>query len=416
MSKIDELIAKLCPNGVEYKKLGQVGEFIRGSGLQKKDITDFDNGFGAIHYGQIYTYYSIHTNKTKSFVASAHSKNLKKAKSGNLVIATTSENDTDVCKAVAWLGKKDIAVSGDACIYRHSLEPKYVAYFFQSEQFQLQKLGNITGTKVRRVSPSCMAKFLIPVPPLEIQREIVKVLDTFTKLEAELKAELEAELEARRRQYHYYRDQLLNFEGRDDVQWMTLGEIGTWYGGGTPSKSRNDFWENGTIPWVSPKDMGHPLVDSTEDYITEDAIKNSSTKLVPANSVAVVVRSSILDKILPIALIPIPVALNQDMKAIIPHSNILPRFVAYTMRARGNDILRVAKKTGGSVASIESNKLFSFRIPVPPLEEQARIVAILDKFDALVNDLSSGLPAEIAARRKQYEHYRDRLLTFKEAQ
>lgn len=71
MSKIDELIAKLCPNGVEYKKLGQVGEFIRGSGLQKKDITDFDNGFGAIHYGQIYTYYSIHTNKTKSFVASA---------------------------------------------------------------------------------------------------------------------------------------------------------------------------------------------------------------------------------------------------------------------------------------------------------------------------------------------------------
>lgn len=86
------------------------------------------------------------------------------------------------------------------------------------------------------------------------------------------------------------------------------------------------------------------------------------------------------------------------------------------MRARGNDILRVAKKTGGSVASIESNKLFSFRIPVPPLEEQARIVAILDKFDALVNDLSSGLPAEIAARRKQYEHYRDRLLTFKEAQ
>ena len=220
MSKIDELIAKLCPNGVEYKKLGQLGEFIRGSGLQKKDITDFDNGFGAIHYGQIYTYYSIHTNKTKSFVASAHSKNLKKAKSGNLVIATTSENDTDVCKAVAWLGKKDIAVSSDACIYRHSLEPKYVAYFFQSEQFQLQKLGNITGTKVRRVSPSCMAKFLIPVPPLEIQREIVKVLDTFTKLEAEL----EAELEARRRQYHYYRDQLLNFEGRDDVQWMTLGK------------------------------------------------------------------------------------------------------------------------------------------------------------------------------------------------
>ena len=267
MSKIDELIAKLCPNGVEYKKLGEVGEFIRGSGLQKKDITDYDNGFGAIHYGQIYTYYSIHTNKTKSFVASAHSKNLKKAKSGNLVIATTSENDTDVCKAVAWLGKKDIAVSSDACIYRHSLEPKYVAYFFQSEQFQLQKLGNITGTKVRRVSPSCMAKFLIPVPPLEIQREIVKVLDTFTKLEAELKAELEA----RRRQYHYYRDQLLNFEGRDDVQWMTLGEMSLDFGRGkSKHRPRNDQkLYGGNIPFIQTGDIrnaSHTITEYTQTY------------------------------------------------------------------------------------------------------------------------------------------------------
>ena len=397
MSKIDELIAKLCPNGVEYKKLGQVGEFIRGSGLQKKDITDFDNGFGAIHYGQIYTYYSIHTNKTKSFVASAHSKNLKKAKSGNLVIATTSENDTDVCKAVAWLGKKDIAVSSDACIYRHSLEPKYVAYFFQSEQFQLQKLGNITGTKVRRVSPSCMAKFLIPVPPLEIQREIVKVLDTFTKLEAELKAELEAELEARRRQYHYYRDQLLNFEGRDDVQWMTLGEVAI----NQDSKRRpvtKSARNKGEIPYYGASG----IVDYVSDYIFD-----GDFLLVSEDGANLIARST-------------PIAFSISGKTWVNnHAHVL-QFNSYTERKLIEIYLNSIDLTpyisGGAQPKLNQANLNKIPIPVPPLEEQTRIVAILDKFDALVNDLSSGLPAEISARRKQYEYYRDRLLTFKEAQ
>ena len=414
MSKVDDLIAKLCPNGVEYKAIGEIGTLVRGNGMPKSDFEE--TGVGCIHYGQIYTYYGIWTAETISFIAKEKADKLAKVDPGDIIITNTSENIDDVCKAVAWLGDCQIVTGGHATVLKHDQDSKYISYYLKTPTFFTEKKRYATGTKVIDVSAKNLGKIKIPVPPLEIQREIVKILDTFTKLEAELEAEVEAEQEARRRQYHYYRDQLLNFEGRDDVQWMTLGEIGTWYGGGTPSKSRNDFWENGTIPWVSPKDMGHPLVDSTEDYITEDAIKNSSTKLVPANSVAVVVRSSILDKILPIAVIPISVALNQDMKAIIPHSNILPRFVAYTMRARGNDILRVAKKTGGSVASIESNKLFSFRIPIPSLEEQTRIVAILDKFDALVNDLSSGLPAEIAARRKQYEYYRDRLLTFKEAQ
>jgi type I restriction enzyme S subunit len=166
-----------------------------------------DIGVGAIHYGQVYTHYGIWATETKSFVSPELAKRLRKAKNGDLVIATTSENDEDVCKAVAWLGKESIAISGDAYIYSHSLEPKYVAYFFQSEQFQSQKIRHITGTKVKRLSGDSMAKLLIPVPPIEVQREIVKVLDTFTKLEAEL----EAELEARRRQYQYYRDALLNF-------------------------------------------------------------------------------------------------------------------------------------------------------------------------------------------------------------
>ncbi len=392
MSKIDELIAKLCPNGVEYKKLGQLGEFIRGSGLQKKDITDFDNGFGAIHYGQIYTYYSIHTNKTKSFVASAHSKNLKKAKSGNLVIATTSENDTDVCKAVAWLGKKDIAVSSDACIYRHSLEPKYVAYFFQSEQFQLQKLGNITGTKVRRVSPSCMAKFLIPVPPLEIQREIVKVLDTFTKLEAEL----EAELEARRRQYHYYRDQLLNFEGRDDVQWMTLGEVTKINTGQKPSNILEVATDFEYINAGTSR-SGYCVASNCE----------GDTVTTPSRGQGGIGYVGYQKK--PFWLGPLCYKLQS-----LDNDILINKYLFYVLQSK-NELLLGLKKEGG-VPAVNKSDIIKLEIPVPPLEEQTRIVTILDKFDALVNDLSCGLPAEIAARRKQYAYYRDRLLTFKEAQ
>lgn len=200
----------------------------------------------------------------------------------------------------------------------------------------------------------------------------------------------------------------------EGVEFEPLISIGNWYGGGTPSKEKLEYWQRGTIPWVSPKDMGRPIVDTTEDYITEAAIKGSATKLVPANSVAIVVRSSILDRILPTALIPVPVALNQDMKAVVPRDGILSGYIAHLLRSRGPEILRVARKTGGSVASIESSKLFSFRIPLPPLEVQREIVKVLDTFTQLEAELEAALQAELGARRRQYQYYRDALLTFGE--
>jgi Restriction endonuclease S subunits len=200
----------------------------------------------------------------------------------------------------------------------------------------------------------------------------------------------------------------------DGIRFEPLAKIGDWYGGGTPSKDKLEYWQDGTIPWVSPKDMGKPIIDATEDYITEAAIKGSATKLVPANSVAVVVRSSILDRILPIALIPIPVALNQDMKAVVPREGILSSYVAYLLRSRGPELLRVARKTGGSVASIESSKLFSFRVPVPPIEIQYEVVKVLDALTKLEAELEEELKAELEARRQQYRYYRDSLLNFAE--
>lgn len=226
MSKLKELIDRLCPNGVEYKPLGELGTFERGNGLQKKDFTE--NGVGCIHYGQIYTYYGTFASETKSFVSEALAKKLRKAQPGDLVIATTSENVDDVCKAVAWIGNDEIAISSDAFIYHHSLNPKYVAYFFQTDNFQSQKKPFISGTKVMRISGDNLAKIIIPVPPIEIQEEIVKILDRF----ADYAAELQAELQARKEQYEYYRNLLLTFnpsacgcgtDGEQEIKVTTWG-------------------------------------------------------------------------------------------------------------------------------------------------------------------------------------------------
>ena len=196
-------------NNIVVMPLGEVGIFTRGSGLQKKDFTQ--TGVGCIHYGQIYTHYGTYANRTKTFVSQEFAKKARKAKHGDLIIATTSENDEDVCKAVAWLGDEDIAISSDACFYTHSLEPKYVAYYFQTEQFQKQKRGFITGTKVRRVNTSDLAKIKIPVPPIEEQRRIVSILDKFDMLTTSISEGLPKEIELRTRQYEYYRNQLLSF-------------------------------------------------------------------------------------------------------------------------------------------------------------------------------------------------------------
>ena len=205
-----DLLRQHCPDGVKYVELGKIGDFVRGSGLQKKDFAE--TGVGCIHYGQIYTYYGTYATRTKSFVSEEKASKFKKAGYGNLVIAATSENVCDLCKAVVWLGKKEICVSGDAFIYRHRENPKYIAYLFQTQAFAEHKKRFITGTKVFRVSSENIGKFKFPLPPLAVQEEIVAILDRFETLVNDLSVGLPAELAARRRQYEYYRDRLLTFQ------------------------------------------------------------------------------------------------------------------------------------------------------------------------------------------------------------
>lgn len=157
-----------------------------------------------------------------------------------------------------------------------------------------------------------------------------------------------------------------------------LKDIGQWFGGGTPSKSRPEFWDNGSIPWLSPKDMGPPILAGTKDHITPAAVAGSSVRPVPANSVAIVVRSGILERTLPVAMVPFETTLNQDMKAVTPNHDVDARWIAWGLRAFESQLLRTTRKTGTTVASIEVPRLYTFELPVPPLAEQGRILEIIE--------------------------------------
>ncbi|MET3645173.1 type I restriction enzyme S subunit [Streptococcus gallinaceus] len=189
--------------------LGAICDFTRGNGLQKKDF--IDEGYPVIHYGQIYTRYGFSTKDTISFTSQTVFDKLKKAKPNDIVMATTSENVEDVGKAVVWEGTEEIGVSGDAYIVQTSQNARYLNYFFKSVPFQSQKEKKVTGTKVIRINAKDMENFLIPLPDLEQQQQIVNILDKFDTLTSDLIQGLPKEIELRRKQYEYFRDKLLQF-------------------------------------------------------------------------------------------------------------------------------------------------------------------------------------------------------------
>ncbi|WP_315338265.1 restriction endonuclease subunit S [Neisseria sicca] len=181
-SKAKNLIEMIQTAPVEWKPLGEVGLLVRGNGLQKKDFTE--SGVPAIHYGQIYTYYGNQTDKTLSFVSPELAEKLKKVDKGDVVITNTSENIEDVGKALLYLGEEQAVTGGHATIFKPSKEivGKFFVYFTQTEIFDKAKRKFAKGTKVIDVSATDMAKIQIPIPSLETQQKIVKILDKFTEL------------------------------------------------------------------------------------------------------------------------------------------------------------------------------------------------------------------------------------------
>jgi type I restriction enzyme S subunit len=196
--------------GFTKKKLSEVGKFSRGKGIQKSDLVS--EGKPAIHYGQIHTKYNSVTEKALSFIKEELWKKSNRASKGDLVLATTSEDIKDVCKPVVWLGDDQAAVSADAMIFQHKLDPLYICYFFQSKQFGDHKYQMATGTKVKRISSEKMGKISLNVPSIKEQERIGSLIFTMESLYLSSVDGLPAEIEARRKQYEYYRNKLLTFK------------------------------------------------------------------------------------------------------------------------------------------------------------------------------------------------------------
>lgn len=409
----DTLLDLIQGADVKWKTLGEVGEFVRGNGMQKKDFVE--SGFPAVHYGQIYTRYGLSADKTFSFVSEELAGKLRIADTNDLLIATTSENDEDVCKSVAWLGGK-VAISGDMMFFRHHENVKYLMYYFHSESFQKDKKGKITGTKVRRVSSADLAKIKIPIPSLEIQKKVVKILDKMTDYVTELTAELTAELTLRQKQYAYYRDQLLTFPGQSDsdeslsVRWLKMGEFGEFIRGNGMQKK--DFVESGfpAIHYGQIYTKYGLTADETFTFVTDELA--SKLKIADKNDLIIATTSENVEDILkPLAWLGGKVAIGGHESLFRHNENV--KYLAYYFQTTEFQQMKQKYIVGTKVKDISKENLSNLTVPLPPLKVQSKIVEILDKFDKLTSDLTEGLPHEIELRQKQYEYWREQLLSFK---
>ena len=380
MSKIDDLIAKHCPDGVEHVALSKVAGYSRtrvdAADLDGTTFTGVDN-LVAEKGGRVDATYAPNTARITAY------------EPGDVLLG----NIRPYLKKV-WLATHHGGCSGDVLAirilpeHRERLEPEFLYYLLSSDSFFAYNMQHAKGAKMPRGNKQAIIDFRIPVPPLEVQREIVRVLDQFTQLEAEL----EAELEARRQQYAYYRDQLLA-ESKRYASIQPLGALADVNWGDT-NTTKSAYVSDGEryLAFSAAGPDGYlDHYDYDRSAVVLSAIGALAGKTWRASGKWSCIKNTIR-------------FFSRDESVVTTEYLYWVTSVPGFWPRRGSAQPFIAK---GDADKIE--------IPVPPLEEQKRITDILDKFDALVNDLSSGLPAEIAARRQQYEHYRDRLLTFKEA-
>ena len=399
MSKLQELIDRLCPNGVDFKPLGEVCEFQRGDTLSSKDAIEGD--VPVMAGGQKPSCYHNVANRSGETIVVAGS--------GAYAGFVTYWN-------IPVFVSDAFTVNPSNCML-----PKYVFYFLKNNQEKIHATKK--GAGVPHVHGKDIAKFLIPVPPIEVQEEIVKILDRF--------ADYAAELQARRLQYEYYRNLLLTFNpsaygcGTDDaqkisviargghsyeIQWKTMGEIGTFIRGNGLQKK--DFTESGVgcIHYGQIYTHYGTFADKTKSFVNEGLAK----KLLEVENGDIVLActsENIEDVAKAVAWLGKETIVTGGHSVVFKH-NQNPKYIAYFMQTALFFNQKKKYAYGAKVIDIKSEDLAKILIPIPPLELQEKIVAILDRFETLVNDLSKGLPAEIEAVKARYEYYRNKLLTF----
>ena len=388
MSRLNELIQKLCPDGVEFKKLGDICEIKTGKGITKVDAVNGGH-FPIISGGKYpmgyYNEWNRHANTVTISRVGAYA--------GFVSYIQEKFYLNDKCFSVIPL-KQNIAT--------HFLF--FVLKEFEEKIKVLQSEGGVPTINTKKVG-----NIEIPIPPLDVQNEIVRILDTFTSHAAEL----QAELQARKEQYEYYRNKLLTFDKDDEnVKWMKLGEVGSFIRG--KRFVRTDIVENG-IPCIHYGDMYTYYglkATKTKGMLRKDLA--AKMRFAKKNDVVIVAAGENKDDI-GVGLAWLgeePVAVHDA--CFIFKSKMYPQYVAHFLRT--DYYHKQIKKyvSEAKICSISAKGLAKTIIPVPSFEKQQHISSILDKFEALVNDLTAGIPAEIASVQEQYEYYRNKLLTFKD--
>jgi len=403
MSKIDELIQRLCPDGVEYRLLGDLEDsgiikLGRGNVISKKDIVNEPGD---------YPIYSSSASGVGEFGRYAKymfdDERLSWSVDGGGRFFYRHAHRYSVTNVSGWLkvNKPD------------QIDIKYLFYV----------LDSVWSTKkfdyIKKAHPSVIRnEYNIPIPPLEVQKEVVKVLDTFTQLEAELSAELSA----RKKQYEFYRNSLLTFEPisdthtrRGEIRWLTLGEAGMLVRGNGLQKK--DFTKTGfpAIHYGQIYTYYGTLTDKTKSFVSTELAK----KLVKAGSGDVIVTNTsenLEDVGKSVVWCGDGEVATGGHATVFKPSEVTGKYFAYYTQTSAfyGEKRKYAK--GTKVIDVSVKDMAKIKIPVPSLSEQNRITDLLDKFDALTSDVSIGLPAELTARRKQYEYYRAKLLTFPEKQ
>ena len=324
---------------------------------------------------------------------------------------------------------------------KENISSKFLYYSLLSKQHVIK--SKVRKASVPRLSKEDIEKLFIPLPSLSLQNKIVKILDKFQVILADTKGLLPEEIAQRQKQYEYYREKLLTFEIDCDkthertliisndyydllekvsrlvgitfevkarVEEKPLGEIVTIVLGGTPNKNVREYWDNGSIPWMSSGEVNKRNIYITDNYITEKGYRNSSATLVPKNSTVIALAGQGKTRGM-VARIKIELSTNQSLATLVPKEKIINDYLFYFLNAQYLK-LRSISSGDGSRGGLNKEILSKFLILLPPLHVQQHIVSILDKFYTLVHDITEGLPKEIELRQKQYEYWREQLLSF----
>ena len=369
MSELNDLITKLCPNGVPYKKLEEVAEIKRGRRVVKKELSQ-DNNSG----------YPVYQNSLKPL--GYHTCSNEKAGTP-FVIAAGSAGEIGYSDVDYWGADDCYSIECDD----NTVNGRYIYHVLLLKQGRIK--SQVRRASIPRLSSTAIKHLEIPVPPIEIQHEVVRILDAFTELEAEL----EAELAGKKKQYEYYRNQMLSqkrLEAMDGkpVEMRKFGEA-AHIGKGTYITKKE------TVPGKIPVILG----GMTPAYWHNEA-NHEGEAIVISRSGANAGFVSYWNE---------PIFVS-DGFIVETDDALICRYLYYALKSVQNTINTL--KRGGGVPHVNGKMLADIKIPVPSLATQERIVDILDRFDTLTTSLTKGIPAEIAMRREQYEYCRSRILDF----